>query len=280
MGSSKSLRLWTTRTSQCPTRDKPAGTPANLLTHQQASIRDTSKMTVCSASVLLASLSFFLSFFFNFLKASGDRSPLHAPRASPRLSSRNAQRSRLEIPDRRPFLWPKHLDRGPGVQEERGAAHRSPRWDSDTDRGGRGSTARGAPAPGRAGGPRQAEPRVPGPHHRLPQPSCGRCRAALPGARPLPGPLRVRPGSATGASTFRPSRGAPRPCAEEVGGSPRLPVAAPALAPLVRPRVAPAPPGEPPPTPLAPPRPASLLRAAPGGCGRRSRAKAELSYCS
>lgn len=180
-------------------------------------------MTVCSASVLLASLSFFLSFFFNFLKASGDRSPLHAPRASPRLSSRNAQRSRLEIPDRRPFLWPKHLDRGPGVQEERGAAHRSPRWDSDTDRGGRGSTARGAPAPGRAGGPRQAEPRVPGPHHRLPQPSCGRCRAALPGARPLPGPLRVRPGSATGASTFRPSRGAPPPLRRRSG---RLPAAA------------------------------------------------------
>lgn len=178
-------------------------------------------MTVCSASVLLASLSFFLSFFFNFLKASGDRSPLHAPRASPRLSSRNAQRSRLEIPDRRPFLWPKHLDRGPGVQEERGAAHRSPRWDSDTDRGGRGSTARGAPAPGRAGGPRQAEPRVPGPHHRLPQPSCGRCRAALPGARPLPGPLRVRPGSATGASTFRPSRGAPPALAQKKWAAPR-----------------------------------------------------------
>lgn len=75
-------------------------------------------------------------------------------------------------------------------------------------------------------------------------------------------------------------RGAPRPCAGEVGGSPRLPVAAPVLAPLVRPRVAPASPGEPPPTPLAPPRPAPLLRAAPGGCGRRSRAKAELSYCS
>lgn len=161
MGSSKSLRLWRTRTSQCPTRDKPAGTPANLLTHQQASTRDTSKMTVCSASVLLASLSFFLSFFFIFLKASGDPRPLHAPRASPRLSSRNAQRSRLEIPDRRPFLWPKHLDRGPGMQEERGAAHRSPRWNSDTDSGDRGSTARGAPAPGRAGGPRQAEPRVP-----------------------------------------------------------------------------------------------------------------------
>lgn len=60
MGSSKSLRLWRTRTPQCYTRDKPAGTPANLLTHQQASTRDTSKLMVCSAWVLLASLPFFL----------------------------------------------------------------------------------------------------------------------------------------------------------------------------------------------------------------------------
>lgn len=104
----------------------------------------------------------------------------------------------------------------------------------------------------------------------LPQPSCGHCGAGLPGARPLPGPLRVRPGSATAASTLPPAVWAPLrrrsgrlPAAPGGRAGPCAP-----RAPSRRPR---APRGRPSARPAPPRAPAP---AAPGGCGRRLRGKA------
>lgn len=115
-------------------------------------------------------------------------------------------------------------------------------------------------------------PRARRPRDRLPQPSCSRCGAGLPGARPLPGPLRVRPGSATAASTLWPSGPPPPPLRRRSG---RLPAAPGDRAGPCAPRAPSRPPRAPGSAPpLAPPR---APTPAAGGCGRRSRGCGEAT---